>query len=78
MNSTRPKSYIFLDPCHRIRRPCFPVLLSWDVLTPSPERRLIDDAVFDMLGLTQGERDGVYEGVTELVENRLRRARSVR
>ena len=50
----------------------------WEVLKPSPERRKIDDAVFDALGLTQGERDAVYEGVTELVENRLRRARSVR
>ena len=49
----------------------------WEVLTPSPERRLIDDAVFDVLSLTQGERDAVYEGVTELVENRRRRARSV-
>ncbi len=49
----------------------------WDVLSPSPERMQIDDAVFDVLGLTQGERDGVYEGVRELVENRMRRARSV-
>ena len=50
----------------------------WDVLEPSAERRQIDDAVFDALSLTKGERDAVYEGVTELVENRLRRARSVR
>ena len=49
----------------------------WDVMSPSRERRLIDDAVFDVLGLTQGERDGVYDGVRELVENRMRRARSV-
>ena len=49
----------------------------WDVLNPSPERRTIDEATFDVLGLTQGEKDAVYEGVTELVENRLRRARSV-
>lgn len=49
----------------------------WDVLDPSPARRKIDDAVFDALSLTQGERDAVYEGVTELVENRLRRARSI-
>ncbi len=49
----------------------------WDVLSPSPERMQIDGAVFDVLGLTQGERDGVYEGVRELVENRMRRARSV-
>ncbi len=51
--------------------------INWDVLAPSSERKLIDDAVFDVLGLTQGERDAVYEGVTELVENRRRRARSV-
>ena len=50
----------------------------WNVLNPSPARRKIDDAVFDALSLTQGERDAVYEGVTELVENRLRRARSTR
>ena len=49
----------------------------WDVLHPSPERKQIDDAVFDVLGLTTGERDAVYEGVIELVENRKRRARSV-
>ena len=53
------------------------VSVDWDVLTPSAERRQIDDMVFDVLGLTQGERDAVYEGVVELVENRRRRARSV-
>ncbi len=40
----------------------------WDVLTPSAARRRIDDAVFDALGLTAGEREGVYAGVTELVK----------
>ena len=49
----------------------------WDVLTPSAARRHIDDAVYDALGLTAGERDAVYAGVCELVENRRRRARSV-
>ena len=49
----------------------------WDVLTPSPQRLLIDDVVFDSLGLTAGERAAVYEGVAELVGNRKRRARSV-
>ena len=49
----------------------------WGVTSPSSERRMMDDAVFDALGLTEGERDGVYEGVRELVENRMRRARSV-
>ena len=50
----------------------------WDVLRPSAARRQIDDAVFEVLNLTQGERDALYEAVTELVENRRRRARSVR
>ena len=50
---------------------------NWDVLSPSPERRMIDDAVFDALDLTRGERDAVYEAVTELVENRRQKARSV-
>ena len=49
----------------------------WDVLTPSAARRHIDGAVFDALGLTPAERQAVYAGVTELVENRRRRARSV-
>ena len=49
----------------------------WDVLTPSAERRQIDAGVFDALGLTAGERDAVYEGVTELVGNRIQKAESV-
>ena len=49
----------------------------WDVLTPSAARRHIDGAVFDALGLTPAERQAVYAGVTELVENRRRRARSI-
>ena len=43
---------------------------NWDVLTPSKERRQIDDAVFDVLQLTEDERDAVYAGVNELVQNR--------
>ena len=50
---------------------------NWDVLKPSPARRQIDNAVFDALRLTTGEREAVYEGVSELVTNRKRRARSV-
>ena len=49
----------------------------WDVLTPSAARRHIDDAVFDALDLTADERQAVYAGVTELVQNRRQRARSV-
>ena len=51
--------------------------LNWDVMDPSPERCSIDEAVFDVLGLTSGERDGVYGAVVELVGNRKARARSV-
>ena len=49
----------------------------WDTLKWSPGRRQIDDAVFSALGLTAGEREAVYEGVNDLVNNRSRRARSV-
>lgn len=49
----------------------------WDVMEPSAERRQVDAAVFDALGLTAGEREAVYEGVWELVGNRKRRAGSV-
>ncbi len=50
----------------------------WDVLKPSPARRQIDAMVFDALGLTQGERDAVYEGVVELVTTRLNKAGSLK
>ena len=49
----------------------------WDVLNPSAARRHIDATVFDALGLTPNERQAVYAGVTELVQNRRQRARSV-
>ena len=42
-----------------------------------PDRRALDDIIFDILGLTQGERDAVYEAVVELVWVRLEKARSV-
>ncbi len=47
-------------------------------MVDSAERRKIDDAVFDALSLTKGERHAVYEGMRELVENRLRGTRSTR
>ena len=43
-----------------------------------PDRRALDAIIFDALGLTQGERDGVYEAVVNLVESRLRKARSLK
>ena len=49
----------------------------WDVLDPSPARRYIDNIIFDILELTQGERDGVYEAVIQLVTTRLQKAKSV-
>jgi len=42
-----------------------------------PNRRSLDNVVFDTLGLTQGERDAVYEAVINLVEARLSKAGSV-
>ncbi len=43
-----------------------------------PDRRALDTIIFDALDLTQGERDGVYEAVVNLVESRLRKARSLK
>jgi len=42
-----------------------------------PDRRALDEMVFDVLGLTQGERDAVYEAVVNLVSSRLSKAESV-
>ncbi len=41
------------------------------------DRRALDDIVFDVLGLTKGEREAVYEAVIQLVEQRLKKAKSV-
>ena len=49
---------------------------NWDVLQPSAERQELDTAIYDALGLPPGEREAVQAGVTELVGNRKRRARS--
>ncbi|MDW8309795.1 MAG: hypothetical protein RMK20_10520, partial [Verrucomicrobiales bacterium] len=43
----------------------------------SADRRALDEVVFDVLGLTQGEREAVYEAVIALVRARLEKARSV-
>ncbi|MCX7987874.1 MAG: Eco57I restriction-modification methylase domain-containing protein, partial [Thermodesulfovibrio sp.] len=44
---------------------------------PLPDRKALDDIVFDALGLTEEERKEVYWAVAELVKNRLEKARSV-
>ena len=44
---------------------------------PLPDRKALDDIVFDILGLTEDERNEVYWAVCVLVKNRLEKARSV-
>lgn len=44
---------------------------------PLPDRKALDDIVFDLLGLTEDERDEVYWAVCELVANRLNKAKSL-
>jgi len=44
---------------------------------PLPDRKALDDIVFDALGLTEKERKEVYWAVAELVKNRLEKAKSV-
>jgi len=44
---------------------------------PLPDRKALDDIVFDALGLTEQERKEVYWAVCELVKNRLEKAKSV-
>jgi len=42
-----------------------------------PDRIALDNVIFDLLGLTESEREAVYEAVTRLVEDRLNKAGSV-
>ena len=51
---------------------------AWEMLKPSDDRLTLDAIIFNALDLTQGERDGVYEAVVNLVESRLRKASSMR
>ena len=44
----------------------------WDVLNPSEPRHQLDATVFDTLGLMVGEREAVYAGVAEMLDNRKR------
>ena len=52
-----------------------PVLSIFDEIHQS-DRLALDAIIFDALCLTQGERDGVYEGVTQLVTTRLEKAKN--
>lgn len=47
------------------------------VPNPLPDRKALDDIIFDALGLIEEERKEVYWSVAELVKNRLDKARSV-
>jgi len=47
------------------------------VPNPLPDRKELDDIVFDVIGLTEEERKEVYWAVAELVQNRLKKAKSV-
>lgn len=44
---------------------------------PLPDRKALDDIVFDALGLTEQERKEVYWAVCELVKSRLEKAKNV-
>jgi hypothetical protein len=47
---------------------CRKALLNADRLDlQAPDRRALDEVVFDVLGLTAGEREAVYEAVINLV-----------
>lgn len=41
-----------------------------------PDRLALDAIIFDVLNLTKGERDGVYEAVTQLVTTRVEKAKN--
>jgi hypothetical protein len=54
-------------------RPCLSIFVEKD----REDRRALDDVIFDILGLTSGEREAVYEAVVDLVRTRLEKARSI-
>ena len=66
-----PKAFVFEDTA-------IFASIAWEMLALSDDRRALDAIIFDALDLTQGERDGVYEAVVNLVEARLRKARSLK
>jgi len=56
-----------------------PVQNVWKEFGSAPnDRKQLDDVVFDAIGLTQNERNAVYEAVISLVEKRLSKAKSVK
>ena len=45
--------------------------------SPLPDRKAVDDLIFDILGLSQEERNEVYWYLCESVQNREERSKSV-
>jgi len=54
-----------------------PIPLAEQEPNPLPDRKELDDVVFDALGLTDEERREVYCAVCQLVWNRISKAKSV-
>jgi len=63
--------------CHRFRALTTREMLPVYEEVRQPDRKALDEVVFDVLGLTQGERDAVYEAIIDLVTKRLSKAESV-
>ena len=79
------KTLLVLDSYEAVHelRECYDSIKTREILSifdeiDQPDRRALDALIFDALNLTQGERDGVYEAVVNLVEARLSKARSLR
>lgn len=67
-----------LNECRRVETEMSKrIIVPFEDEIHQPDRRALDDVVFDVLGLTAGEREAVYEAVMELVRSRLAKARSV-
>ncbi|MDZ7337127.1 MAG: BREX-1 system adenine-specific DNA-methyltransferase PglX [candidate division KSB1 bacterium] len=62
---------------HYLRLSSRPIRPHVDEEYSQPDRRALDEVVFDVLGLTAGEREAVYEAVVNLVRARLEKAKSV-
>jgi len=50
----------------------------WPLSLKSLNSNTLDTIVFDALELSSGERDAIYEAVSELVETRLEKAESLK
>jgi hypothetical protein len=53
------------------------ILIADQEPNPIPDRKALDDIVFDVLNLTEEERKDVYRAVCQLVWERISKARSV-